>query len=54
MGLFCPKVLLTAEDEITVLVLTLVEVVDPCTHLPLERINPSLAEQVLQAIPPSL
>jgi hypothetical protein len=26
----------------------------PCWHLPLTRVNPSLLEQTLQAIPPSL
>jgi|694.fasta_scaffold58980_2 hypothetical protein len=29
-------------------------IVLPCWHLPLTRVNPSLLEQTLQAIPPSL
>lgn len=39
-------------DEIVVLVV--VEVVEPCTHFPFDKISPNLEEQVLHATPPSL
>lgn len=40
--------------ETVVLVVTVVVVTVPWTHLPPERMKPSLLEQVLQATPPSL
>lgn len=52
--LVCDMVLLAVGAEITVLVETLEEVTDPCTHLPFDKIRPNLLEQVLQATPPSL
>ena len=42
------------EAEIMVVVVVVLTVVKPATHLPLENINPSLLEQVLQATPLSL
>ena len=46
--------MLAAGAEMIVLVVTLEVVTDPCTHLPLDRMSPNLAEQVLQATPLSL
>lgn len=52
--LFVAMVLVAAGAEMTVLVVTLEVVTDPCTHLPLDKMSPNLEEQVLQATPLSL